>query len=1293
MHKLFLCCTQHRLGGMLLDKPRIATWNWRIFFDPSTIDLANKQHRAGLLSRFSINRTEGLSATAEFTMGYRCKCRAPLNYTQCLQEFYVNPELSPAEIQEKGRQFFTCNCSDSQTKSCVHEAVLLVHWEKERGSFTFRETTEEKARREAEEARRSLLVSRAPAAIPSVRTVPAQRPVTTVPEAEQPQPVAQFFQYLSIPEHLYYDPTSFLKTATVKPAVLEEAQKLFIAHKEPLKEILTTSQTYSATKQHINFKVSVGTVQVRIAMDHTGLKKCTCSQCHINWTQSKAQPFPSPCAHLLVGLYRALEYLIRYRPGDATNEDADLLMREIMLQQETAQSIALPANVELSHMIQGGDGRGLYYQVRFRLGKNLYHEMSRPLRLPDMIRNRELVYLNEGAVDFSRCTVTESSYPVLDLIENMRDAITRESMARGLSEADASFAIPVLSGYCLDLFYDAACGTDVPYFNMDGTIVGYVHVGPTDGIIQLILSLTEKEDQTVLLLEGRLPTILAGSQHDYIACTNPRSLSRVETEDRKIVSLIRRLGGAGSYLNCAIGESQMMHFVYDVLPALRANHLISIRDCTPEFFLDTVPTSVKPTFYLTRDKKFFHCRIVMTYGEKDYTLPYRDAFPPFRDIYHEEVSTKTVQRYFPQLDEMRQEYLCNMTDDNFYIILHDAVPEMERYGRVFASEDFPDLHIRKLGPMRFEIGVESNLLDISLISDELTQAELLEIFDAYKHKEHFHRLRSGDFIDLDEAREQMETLLGIAEQMDALPEDLIARTAHMPKARAYLLDAILQTHRNLVLDRDDNLQRMIDDFEKARSTVWEVPESLKNVMRPYQIAGYSWMRMLVSGGFGGILADDMGLGKTIQMLSLLLKLRQEGRKDPFLIVCPASLVYNWKEEIRRFTPQLTATTLTGTAPIREEILNTLKSGTKDITDIYIASYDICRRDIFSLRDIHFDVVVLDEAQYIKTIKANVTKAVKILDATYRFALTGTPIENRLSELWSIFDFLMPGFLFSETTFREQYDIPITQLKDPETTELLARMTAPFILRRLKTDVLKDLPEKLEEVRTAVLPPVQRNLYDAEVTRLKMHLSHSDDNPQQRMQILADLTRLRQVCCDPSLVYENYDGESAKRNACMDLVESAIDGGHRLLIFSQFTSMLDLLRQDLLERDIPYFILTGSTPKEERIRLVHDFNVGDTPVFLISLKAGGTGLNLTGADVVIHYDPWWNLAAQNQATDRAHRIGQKRQVTVFKLIAAGTIEERIVELQEQKKDLANAILEGRNESLLTLSREELMSLIS
>ena len=338
--------------------------------------------------------------------------------------------------------------------------------------------------------------------------------------------------------------------------------------------------------------------------------------------------------------------------------------------------------------------------------------------------------------------------------------------------------------------------------------------------------------------------------------------------------------------------------------------------------------------------------------------------------------------------------------------------------------------------------------------------------------------------------------------------------------------------------------------------------------------------------------------------------------------------------------------------------------------------------------------IIDEAQYVKNHTTAAAKAVKVINSRIRYALTGTPIENRLSELWSIFDYLMPGFLYGYDVFKREMETPIVKNNDEGAMKRLQKMVKPFILRRLKGDVLKDLPEKLEECRYVRFESAQQQLYDGQVLHMKETIARQDDADfnKNKIQILAEITRLRQICCDPSLCFENYHGEAAKLDACLQLVQSAMDGGHRILIFSQFKSMLEILQQNLDSAGISYFMITGSTSKEKRLQMVKKFNEGDTPVFLISLKAGGVGLNLTGADVVIHYDPWWNLAAQNQATDRAHRIGQTKKVTVYKLIAKNTIEEKIQKLQETKKNLAEQVIGGEMGQLGALSKEEILELL-
>ena len=496
----------------------------------------------------------------------------------------------------------------------------------------------------------------------------------------------------------------------------------------------------------------------------------------------------------------------------------------------------------------------------------------------------------------------------------------------------------------------------------------------------------------------------------------------------------------------------------------------------------------------------------------------------------------------------------------------------------------------------------------------------------------------------------------LAELMKTLqlsPKEFVKGKMHIPAYRTLYLDQMLENNESIYSNRDRHFREIVKGFKTIKDADFEEPESLSGIMRNYQKNGYKWLRTLEAWKFGGILADDMGLGKTLQVIAVLLAAKEEKQSGTSLVVAPARNA-----------------------------------------DVLVTSYDLLKRDIDQYDQKEFLYEIIDEAQYIKNHTTAAAKAVKVVNSRIRYALTGTPIENRLSELWSIFDYLMPGFLYGYDTFKKEMETPIVKNGDEAAMARLQKMVSPFILRRLKEDVLKDLPEKLEEIRYVKFEDTQQKLYDAQVLHMKEKLASQDEGEfnKNKLWILAELTKLRQICCSPSLCFENYRGESAKADACMQLIQSAIDGGHRMLLFSQFTSMLAILQDKLEKEGIEYFIITGETSKPKRQELVKKFNAGKTPVFLISLKAGGVGLNLTGADVVIHYDPWWNLAVQNQATDRAHRIGQTKKVTVYKLIARNTIEEKIQKLQETKRDLAEQIIGGEMGQLGSMSREDLLELL-
>jgi superfamily II DNA or RNA helicase len=462
--------------------------------------------------------------------------------------------------------------------------------------------------------------------------------------------------------------------------------------------------------------------------------------------------------------------------------------------------------------------------------------------------------------------------------------------------------------------------------------------------------------------------------------------------------------------------------------------------------------------------------------------------------------------------------------------------------------------------------------------------------------------------------------------------------------------------------------------------------ALESVLRPYQKQGVAWLRFLRANGFGGILADEMGLGKTLQVLAHINTLKSTA---PSLVVCPTSLVFNWEAEAGKFTPDLRVLSLHG--PQRHERFAQIPQH-----DLIITSYALLRRDAEHYRGIEFDTIVLDEAQHIKNRQTQNAQAVKAARARHRLVLTGTPMENSVLDLWSIFDFLMPGYLGAAQDFRERYEVPIVRDKDSAAQARLARRLRPFLLRRLKRDVAADLPEKIEQVSYCELGEDQRALYQEVLDAGRREMLNAADAASQtksRMMVLTALLRLRQICCDPRLLKleRTVALPSGKTELFLELLEEALDGGHRVLVFSQFTAMLALLREELSAQQIAFCYLDGST--KDRAQVVEQFQ-GDAaiPVFLISLKAGGVGLNLTGADTVVHFDPWWNPAVEAQATDRAHRIGQKNVVTSYKLITRGTVEEKILNLQNRKRALTQAMLGDEEQFVQSLSWKEIQELL-
>ena len=605
--------------------------------------------------------------------------------------------------------------------------------------------------------------------------------------------------------------------------------------------------------------------------------------------------------------------------------------------------------------------------------------------------------------------------------------------------------------------------------------------------------------------------------------------------------------------------------------------------------------------------------------------------------------------------------------------LNSTLENLQKVAEVYFSKDLdsrktssftsPNITIKKDGSM-LEV-----LVDGSIYSDE----ELKTILIGLKRKKKFVKI-GDNFINL--MSDDTKEFYSLAKDLDLISENSLHSKKELPlyyAFKAYGKD-------NSFLSMDSYLDDVFNELKNFSDSNIEIPK-INGELRSYQVDGVKWLNVLYKYSLGGILADDMGLGKTIETIAFINSIKQD---KPILIVSPKSLVFNWVSEFNKFASDIPVYAIIGTVEERKKIIKKIKN---DKFGVYFISYDSLRNEFENLTDITFDMCILDEAQFIKNMHAKKTGAVKQINALHTIALTGTPIENNIYDLWSIFDFLMPHYLLDYEDFKDSYE------HNEEYYEIVRDKVAPFILRRRKEDVLKDLPEKYEVIITTEMSQEQRKLYDAFRLQAKEQLKSSDGG-SKIMEVLSIITRLRQICVDPSTFVDNFTGESGKITALKDIIKDKMQDGHRFLIFSQFVSALNIVKDEIEKMGIKYYMITGDTSAKERLRICNDFNKDeDYKIVLISLKAGGTGLNLVGADVVIHLDPWWNYSAESQASDRAHRIGQTRTVEVIKLIAENSIEEKVVNLQNEKKELVDKVISDNDSSIKSLSIKDLKSILS
>lgn len=629
----------------------------------------------------------------------------------------------------------------------------------------------------------------------------------------------------------------------------------------------------------------------------------------------------------------------------------------------------------------------------------------------------------------------------------------------------------------------------------------------------------------------------------------------------------------------------------------------------------------------------------------------------------------------------------NQTESGYYIqneeieynFLHHELPKLQKLVQVYATTAvrmriLPKTTIPKIKVRHYR--EKNHFLEFTFTIDGIPEAEIKEVLAALEEKRKYYRLRDGTLFSLetremDEIKRFLQTVPGL--------EDEWEKTFAVPIVDGLRL--LNYFENSDAVSMEASFREFLKKLEHPEQLQFEVPSQLAEVLRNYQKDGFTWMKTLASYGFGGILADDMGLGKTVQSIAFILSelpvIRESGKKA--LIVCPSSVTYNWQSELLKFAPEIQTVIMDGNKAERVSLQSELNE-----LDVLITSYPLLRSDIKWYMEQDFHVVFFDEAQVFKNALTQTARVVKKLKATHRFALTGTPMENNLEELWSIFHVVFPELFLGLKEYSEL------------TNKQISRRIRPFMLRRVKEDVLGELPEKREVIDSIDMLPEQKKLYASYLAKLRHKtLRHLDKETfrKNKIKILAGLTRLRQICCHPALFVDGYEGSSAKFEQLLRIVEEGRNAGRRVLIFSQFTKMLHMIGHELTGSGISHFYLDGQTPSEERVQMCNRFNAGERDIFLISLKAGGTGLNLTGADTVIFYDSWWNPAVEEQAADRAHRMGQKQTVQVIKLVAKGTIEEKMNLLQDKKRHLIEEVIDPKDVQMGTLTEEDIQDLLS
>ncbi len=964
---------------------------------------------------------------------------------------------------------------------------------------------------------------------------------------------------------------------------------------------------------------------------------------------------------------RIPESMLQKSAPKRAEELTTLILREMPAEANvrTEVTLALPKPT--------GEGRQI--QIGLRIGSEKMYVMKDPAAfLAGMEEGRSIPFGKDFTYEPSWMHFSEDDERVLGLLRKLLSVRGAETSVTG------SRMIPIPDMFVRELLENIG-ETPLRIMDAEGKIIRCRKIRKTRLPMQFSLNLGPRG----LDAAARMPADLIPLTDDCAWVLTGGQLTETEDKQRELVRMIWKNQYEGRCLfHYPLEETGRV--IGEVLPYLKIRGAVEIGN---DLRNRLVRLPLQARVYLDREGKSIIGSVVFQYGEislnpfapeekkialgKDEKLLLRDA----------EAEHSVLEILANAGFRVRKDNIRLGGSDQVFDFVSDGVKKLQEISEVFLSRDFKRIlprHATLSGSMR----MNGDRLELMLEKDGEPLDEIIELMEALSRRRRYFRLKNGDFIDLSELAEWQELAAGIYEAAQRDGSESGREVLELRAYRAWYLNSMLE-NSGIPITVDESVRKMAESVTDGDRNVTVPPLAPGLSLRGYQKRGYDWMYALDRMRMGGVLADDMGLGKTVQVIALLQTARETGRTS--LVVAPTSLTYNWLSEIRRFAPELSAVILNGTAAQRAVMIRHIAE--HGDVDVAITSYPLIRRDAELLKEIQFRFLILDEAQNIKNAGSVAAQAVKQLKGDTRFALTGTPMENGVGELWSIFDFVLPGYLPGYNSFLRKY-------QDGENAADLLRRIRPFLIRRLKQEVLAELPDKMEITMKAQMTPEQERIYRAALERLRPRINEllkSQGADRSRMEVLSAITELREICCHPSLVMNEYQGGSGKEDLLLDILPEMIGNGRRILLFSQFTSMLKLLRTRLEENGFTTMYLDGDTPADERLELAERFNGGEAQIFLISLRAGGYGLNLTGADLVIHYDPWWNPATEDQATDRAHRIGQQKKVQVIRLVTGESIEEQVVELGGRKKALFERLITPGESVISALSEQDIRALFA